>query len=212
MPLMTDDESLLNSEESAILPAHSQGGLFIHSLELFGILNEIMSAFYSLDDSTYYSGGFSLNSHERSSQQLPEILRLNAKLDAFLETIPNRLQITDRLEHPVPRANSTVLEARVLNCRFVEELSSLCHLILLTAYRYLYIRLLLLRPLLLSVMHRLNNKSHAMIDLSNPKFEDDLAIRLCKLGLDTAHDLVALLSKDLSSVYRCSAWYSVYCE
>lgn len=73
-------------------------------------------------------------------------------------------------------------------------------------------RLLLLRPVLLSVIHRLDNKPHGTKNPSPPKLEDDLALKMCQLCLDTAHSLIALLTEGIENVYRCSAWYTVYCE
>ena len=121
MPSMTEDNCLL--ENQTYIPqasVQSRMGLFICSLKLFEILDEVLRLSFSHGDSTYSST--EVNLQDRVRQQMPDVLRLNAKLDAFLESLPSHLQVHLPSEDPtVPRTNSTLLQARVLTCRFVES-------------------------------------------------------------------------------------------
>lgn len=117
LPLMIDDEDLLEiSQECGTVPVPPEMGLFIYSTRLFEILDEVLCAFYSHDDPTY--GSTVANLGEKSRQQTPDILRLNAKLDAFFESIPEHLRLSSHAEYAADYSDSMVLQARVLNCRY----------------------------------------------------------------------------------------------
>jgi hypothetical protein len=83
----------------------------------------------------------------------------------------------------------------------------------LTLRRFLYTRILLLRPLLLSGAKRnsplITNHYRTM---SLPPLDTDIMASACNLCVKTAHLLVERLYENLGTPYRTSAWHTVYCK
>lgn len=116
LPLLIDDEYLSETEEGEQPPDKlSYMGLFVYSIKLLDILEEILSTFYSqqdsLNDSPY------VNFQEKFRQEMHNILRLNSKLDAFVNTLPEYLCNHTHSEGGGDQAKSSVLEAKVLQAR-----------------------------------------------------------------------------------------------
>ena len=81
----------------------------------------------------------------------------------------------------------------------------------LTGPRFLYIRILLLRPTLLSAAQ---NRYHLSkrVDLGQLKLEEHLALKVCGLCISTVHTLVTHLNENLDAVYRSLGWRTVHCQ
>lgn len=77
--------------------------------------------------------------------------------------------------------------------------------------RFLYTRLLLLRPVILSLFRRVPSKEPDSTVRDQNSFEEKLAGRMGQLCLTTAYDLISVLHQDKDSIYRCEAWWTVYC-
>lgn len=118
LPVMVDDEYLLEDGEGT-QPATSQCriGAFVYTVQLLDILNEVLHSFYADDDQ---SQDRTTGKHEeRTMPDLHEMLRLNSKLDRFLEALPRNLTLKSvLLSSEAPTCNA-LLQARVLHCRWV---------------------------------------------------------------------------------------------
>lgn len=77
-------------------------------------------------------------------------------------------------------------------------------------HRYLYTRVLLLRPLLLVA-----TKRRSTVDASALKptsLDADIVKSCCNLCIKTAQYLIECLHQHLDTTYRSSGWHSVYCK
>ncbi|KAH7132729.1 fungal-specific transcription factor domain-containing protein [Dactylonectria macrodidyma] len=134
LPLIVDDEYLLEDGEGT-QPVTSQCriGSFVYTVQLLELLNEVLHSFYAEDGKTQVP---TTGKHEeRPMPDLHEMLRLNSKLDRFLEDLPTNLRLQNVSGNSEAPTGNPLLQARVLYCRF------------------LYTRLLLLRPVILSLAH-----------------------------------------------------------
>ncbi|KAJ6038242.1 fungal-specific transcription factor domain-containing protein [Penicillium canescens] len=92
LPLMVDDEYLLeNGEGTQPVASKCRIGVFIHSIHLLDILNEVLSSFYPGNGGAQVST--TGNHLERSTPDMHEMLRLNLKLDQFFESLPRELRL-----------------------------------------------------------------------------------------------------------------------
>ncbi|KAM3079687.1 hypothetical protein ACMFMG_006099 [Clarireedia jacksonii] len=188
VPAMIDDEHLLvvgeGTQPSGSL---SRMCLFIYSLQLFEIMDEILSSFY-IQDSTRKGKQIGKNTDGRwSIDDLSDVLIINTKLDRFKSALPPFLQADD--QHRTSRMHST-LQAKVLQSRF------------------LYVRMMLLRPVLLaSVANGRTEKQPA-----NPEIclDNSLAKEICTLCIKTAQVLLETLYDNLDANYRSPGWHIVY--
>ncbi|KAH8897411.1 hypothetical protein GQ53DRAFT_803376 [Thozetella sp. PMI_491] len=139
LPLIIDDEYLLEDSEGS-QPSHlnAQVGSFVYSSKLFDILNEILSSFY-VEKSTMFQPSSTPSS---SYQELDTVMRLNGALNEFQEKLPSYLVISPDSANPkTPVDDKIALGAKILYSRF------------------LYIRIFLLRPILLLVAQSSTNIS-----------------------------------------------------
>ncbi|KAL5313451.1 hypothetical protein ACEPPN_019184 [Leptodophora sp. 'Broadleaf-Isolate-01'] len=176
LPLIVDDEYLLeDGEGTQPITLQCRIGSFVYTIQLLDILNEVLHSFYAEDDQaqTRTDGKY----EERSMPDLYEMLRLDSKLDRFLEALPSNLKLQSLLMSSDAPTGNCLLQARVLYCRF------------------LYTRLLLLRPVILSLARSASRKEpHSAIPDQN------------SLG----RELAKRMAQDKDSVYRCSAWWTIY--
>ncbi|KAH6953982.1 fungal-specific transcription factor domain-containing protein [Ilyonectria sp. MPI-CAGE-AT-0026] len=181
LPLMIDDEHLLEDGEGT-QPETSpcRMGLFVYTVQLLDILNEVLHCFYA-------EASHAQATKDGSMPDLHEMLRLNSKLDKFLETLPNNLRLQTVSSNSDAPSGSALLQARILYCRF------------------LYARLLLLRPVILFLARSASGAKSDQNSLGG-----EVAGRMSQVCLDTAHELISVLHQDMGSVYRCSAWWTVY--
>ena len=82
----------------------------------------------------------------------------------------------------------------------------------LTPHRFLYIRALLLRPVLLAAVQGRNADPLPQNILSDARLEQQIIIRICTLCVSTVHALAAHLQGNLNVVYRRAGWQTVHCE
>lgn len=73
--------------------------------------------------------------------------------------------------------------------------------------RFLYVRLLCTRPLLIAIAQR-----KVPFKTKNLSLDDTLTRRCAEQCIDTAHDLIATIYTHLMDIYRSSAWHTTYCE
>lgn len=117
LPLLIDDEYLLEDGDGSQPHQPAQMSSFVYSCKLFDILNEILLNFYS-DKS---------NEPQPSSpssapyQELGTVMRLNSALDDFQDTLPSYLIISPDSANPItPVHDKIALGAKILYSRFVE--------------------------------------------------------------------------------------------
>lgn len=78
--------------------------------------------------------------------------------------------------------------------------------------RYLYVRVLSLRPLLL-LTTKLPSKFAVLTSTEHPETLDmDLVKRSCNVCVTSALRLIDNIQRNLGTSYTCSAWHSVYCK
>ncbi|KAH6961755.1 fungal-specific transcription factor domain-containing protein [Ilyonectria sp. MPI-CAGE-AT-0026] len=116
LPLMVDDEYLLEDGEGT-QPVTSQCriGSFVYTVQLLDILKEVLHSFYAEDGETQAP---TTGKHEqRPMPDLHEMLRLNSKLDRFLEDLPTNLRMQNVPWNSEALTGNPLLQARVLYCR-----------------------------------------------------------------------------------------------
>lgn len=184
VPSLIDDEYLQEQGEGTQLPGiPSRLGLFVSSCRLFELLEEILSLFYR--DSSGSSSQRQANGATKPTELLAPVLDLNRRLDRFVEGVPEYLRISDS-DHASPSRDDHVhLQQQVLYCRF------------------LYIRLLSLRPLLLMAT-RLDSKPNSLT------LDSEVIRSCCDSCTLTACRLIDTLYDNLGTLYRSSGWHTVY--
>lgn len=118
LPLIVDDEYLLeDGEGTQPVALQCRIGSFVYLVQLLDILNEVMHLLYSEDDQAHAP---TTGKHEeRSMPDLHELLRLNLKLDQFLESLPRNLKLQSVLQSSETPTGNVLLQARVLYCGWV---------------------------------------------------------------------------------------------
>ncbi|KAH7109492.1 fungal-specific transcription factor domain-containing protein [Dactylonectria estremocensis] len=111
LPLMIDDEHLLEDGEGTQPEASPcRMGLFVYTVQLLDILNEVLHCFYA-------EASHAQATKDGSMPDLHEMLRLNSKLDQFLETLPNNLRLQTVSSNSDAPSGSALLQASILYCR-----------------------------------------------------------------------------------------------
>ncbi|OJZ90850.1 hypothetical protein ASPFODRAFT_41294 [Aspergillus luchuensis CBS 106.47] len=190
-PLMVDDAYLLESgEENQLRQVQCRDGFFIYSIQLFDILDDIISKVYDHNGVTTASN---VNGIWGSRQRLEDILKLNSALDDLDASLPSNLGsgCTTEVDRDL-RNTGENLQARVFYSRF------------------LYIRILLLRPVLLSAAQNRNTLSECAGNRKNLRLEDSFALDACRLCVSTVHTLIAHLDESLADVSRSPGWRIVH--
>jgi hypothetical protein len=205
VPSMIDDELLRTSGEGIQPPTKlTVMGLCVYSCGLFEILADILVAFYSpkcSGKSTSRDGKHSL---------LTQVLAFDARLDRFFDSVPQSLRTGVGNGSSTPDWNIT-LQREVLNCRYSSQHQTR-FTVLTVSFRFLYTRLLSLRPLLLTTMTMGVNNIQTTVESNIGQLEDHLSQRACSLCISTAHRLIETIYVHLDNLYRSSGWHSVYCK
>ncbi|KAL6702810.1 hypothetical protein ACN47E_000896 [Coniothyrium glycines] len=191
LPRLVDDEYLLeDGEGTQPVTSRCRIASFVHNIALSDILNEVLHSFYAEDNQSEHS---TTGKHEEMTMpDLHEMLRLNSKLDRFLEGLPRYLRLNDILLSLEPPTCNALLQARVLYSRF------------------LYTRLLLLRPVVLFTVRSASSKESVSTIADQNSLGGELARRIGQVCRTTAHDLITVLHQNMGSVYRSSAWWTIY--
>lgn len=80
-------------------------------------------------------------------------------------------------------------------------------------FRFLYIRLLSLRRLLMVTTKRGRRTStHMLSGAAQSSLDEEVIQRCCTLCAETASRLIETLHENLNTLYRSSGWHSVYCK
>ncbi|PVH74426.1 hypothetical protein DL98DRAFT_429464 [Cadophora sp. DSE1049] len=128
IPLLIDDEFLQidgDGHQPSNIP--SRMGLFVYSSKLYDILDKILITFYVEPETSK-----PISTDDSLQKLLSNVLTFNRQLDGFHNSAPEYLRLPAKVAHSGIHMNSNIqLQAQILNCRF------------------LYTRVILLRPLLL---------------------------------------------------------------
>ncbi|KAH6684799.1 fungal-specific transcription factor domain-containing protein [Halenospora varia] len=191
LPLAVDDEVLSETSEGVQPPGtHSQLDGFVHSLGFFDLLGDVLSAFY-IPAEEQSSSRMSLETQLPSP--LSTTLELNSRLDEFLGNLPHHLQLHREINlSGIPDTGFFELQARTLH------------------FRSLYLRILLLRPYVLSrIQHGCNQDL-----VTNSKFisvlEQRVSTELIQLCLSTAHTVINNLHDQIYGSNPSPSWHAVY--
>ncbi|KUJ08915.1 uncharacterized protein LY89DRAFT_599295 [Mollisia scopiformis] len=188
IPAMIDDDFLLEygiGTQPSQLP--SRMALFVYSLRLFDILDEILTTCYPIRPSTS-----SQPDDQHTPHLMNDILRLNGALDVLYEDIPSYLKPEDSARSVDPHPEHVTLQKNVFRSRF------------------LYVRILLFRPILLKEVQRKRKGRSRLSERFKPTLQESLETRSCTLCIETALTLVTHISETKESLYGSSAWHSVY--
>lgn len=84
---------------------------------------------------------------------------------------------------------------------------------LIQCHRFLYVRLLSLRRLLMVTTKRGRRTStHMLSGTAQSSLDEEVIQRCCTLCAETASRLIETLHENLNTLYRSSGWHSVYCK
>ncbi|KAM0719397.1 hypothetical protein Q7P37_005302 [Cladosporium fusiforme] len=193
VPALIDDEYLSNVSQG-VQPEGKPSvmGLFVSSCSLFDLLEEILNSFYSGEPFP------DLSKQEKASEMakafIAPVLQYNRRLDKFIDSVPDYLKLADYAEGvKLNNNNSVLLQQQVLYCRF------------------LYVRLLSLRRLLMVTTKRGRRTStHILSGTAQSSLDEEVIQRCCTLCAETASRLIETLHENLDTLYRSSGWHSVY--
>ncbi|KZL77221.1 transcriptional regulatory protein [Colletotrichum tofieldiae] len=179
VPATVDDEHLSEIIEGA-QPFERPSYLvfFVQSLALFDVLNEILATFYS-------DGDYVL---ERRAECLNNVLQLSSKLDALSDSFPDYLR---------EGADLTKFDDELRGCLQMQAN--------ILKSRLLWIRLLLLRPLLLAEAQQSGYSRPSKPDSST--LRESFGHTANMLCVETAHSVLQEMYEKLGSVRQNSAWH-----
>ncbi|WQF75370.1 hypothetical protein CDEST_00384 [Colletotrichum destructivum] len=179
-PATIDDEHLAETT-AGVQPSDRPSYLafFVRSLGLFDVLNEILAKFYS-------DGDYAL---ERRAEYLNDVLQLSSKLDDLSASMPDYLREDADLSHLDEEISSCLqMQANIIKSRV------------------LWIRLLLLRPLLLAEARKGNRSRLAAVPGSS-NLGESLGHAANMLCVATAHSVLQELYEKLGSARQNSPWH-----
>ena len=201
VPSLIDDECLSDrgtGVQAAGVP--SRLGLFVSSSPLLELLEEILERFYRHGNLLKGQSG-----SPDTTDLVTPVLELNRKLEDFAETIPEYLRVFDNGSTPGRTEDHVQLQQQVLSNRYVRYAAVAAEKLTLST-RFLYVRLLSLRPILLAATKRGSRPS------TRYSLDNDVIRSCCSRCISTACQLVDGIHANIHTLYRSSGWHSVYCE
>lgn len=116
LPITIDDEYLLEIGEGTQPPGSPcRLGLFVYTIRLLEILDEVLKSFYAQDAQEQVMDID--NQTKMPLLDLDEMLRLNSQLDLFLDGLPDYLTIQGTSTDSDVQQDNTLLQPRILYCR-----------------------------------------------------------------------------------------------
>lgn len=118
LPSMIDDEYLMEAGEGVQpIGLPSQMSLFVYTIRLFDILEEVLAIFYSAQCNLFFEDETRLGS--QASEAFSEVLRLEAKLNQFNSEIPRFLRAENLFEsQDRPWYIHVVMQSSILRNRY----------------------------------------------------------------------------------------------
>ncbi|CZR66265.1 uncharacterized protein PAC_16166 [Phialocephala subalpina] len=190
VPLSIDDKVLSETGEGVQpVGVHSQLDGFVHSLGFFDLLGDVLKVFYTTAEARSRSDN-GLETQPLSS--LSKTLALNSRLDEFLNSLPHHLQLHSKINST--RSPRTGFELQALTLY----------------YRSLYLRILLLRPYVLSSIRNKCSIDLPTNSLSASGLEQRVSVELIQLCLSTAHAIIDNLYNQILGSCHSTSWHAVY--
>lgn len=228
LPSAIDDELLTRFPHSpGSQPSHipSRVECYIHAIKLQDILGQVLTSFYhqgSENDGISASGLGTDESQRRgiSNAGLQKLLDLDGELDAWSRNLPAHLQVDSySIENSSlggPRSKRSTIfyrQATVLKARCVAAVYSSSPDTSAKYYRFLYVRLILLRP---SLSELCDSKGMVPTKLgaANASMRQSMLIKTGNLCASVAQELVHLITESSRSRAHLlpPPWYNVLCE
>jgi hypothetical protein len=213
-PSIIDDEYLRgDGEGTQPTDIPSRMHLFVHSLRLADIMEEILTVFYQNQGGMLHSESNQLDfgSHEGLSQ----VLRIESELNEWMKTLPDFLRAKGLAKYSGQSYyNRLSLQSNIFRNRYVDITTPRINgvkLCFLTYPRYLHVRILLLRPILMNSILRSGQIGEKQNKEENGSLQDALIARACNACVEASQQLLDNLYDHLDSEYRSHVWHGVYC-
>ncbi|KAK5068330.1 hypothetical protein LTR44_000447 [Exophiala sp. CCFEE 6388] len=210
MPPLLDERDGSENDEGVGIDCIPPYGCFVYSLQLFAILEDIMSVLYARVTTPVRARGQTVT--PTNVPDLTQVLELDARLNDFHRDLPSFLK--PRQWSPLAGDLAT-LQVNVLQVRYVLAPTLLPSAHNLLKYgsdrsRFLHMRILLLRPVLLVLMRTESGGVDDDQTIFRTALLRDMSLRMSEACVTTAHDMIDFLHERLDTVYRSACWYMVY--
>ncbi|KAI5237933.1 hypothetical protein E4T43_07757 [Aureobasidium subglaciale] len=184
LPMLSDETlSVQDKETPSSVRTTCELSIFRCNCDLFDVVGEILSALYC-DNGALKSVE---SSRDQRSRSLSHIASLNGRLEAFLVSIPDHIRDFIEGRGRIAADDISVLNEHAVSCRF------------------LYTRILLLRPALLLLPSSSDSTDEEYIP-----YEDRQVIHNVELCTTTCERLLNILYNSLDSSFRVADWHVVY--
>lgn len=209
VPDNVDDEYLqIHGEGSQPAGLPSRLGLFVHSCSLLEILRDVLHFVATCEPAAERVTGENAKAPRPMDDLVAPVLEINRRLDDFSRALPEYLK-TGEGDSSASYTDQIRLQRQILRCRYDSSAFSQLDVLLTHEQRFLFTRLLLLRPLLLSTISMRSDQTATGLD--EAALGDSIVQQCCQLCLSTAYRLIDLLWENLGTLYRSSGWHTVYC-
>lgn len=172
----------------------SQLDFFIHSLDFFDILGDVLEAFYLSTEKEAAQTMEGLKKKHLAQQQFTATLGLSSRLDEFLDCLPQHL-----------KPGTSPATSKCLTREIFQLQAQTLHL------RALYLRILLLRPYLLARVRPRSNRDAEMGSGFTSRLDRMAEEELSRLCLSSAHSIIEHLHSHIQGPSRTPSWHAVYC-
>ncbi|KAK6002159.1 hypothetical protein QM012_001797 [Aureobasidium pullulans] len=187
LPILCDD-ALGPESEAASIPLESLSDLsiFRYTCELFSLVGDILTTLYCNNGALLPLG----TDTRWQSRMLSQIMALNGRLEGYLITLPD--YIRDFIQGNAQNISQDTLHPMLL---YQQAISC----------RYLYTRILLLRPVLL-----LPSDYPTVIAEEFLPHDEKLVMHTIDLCATSSCRLIEILHNNLTSPFRVADWHVVY--
>jgi hypothetical protein len=228
LPSTIDDELLTrfpHSPGSQPSDMPSRVECYIHAIKLQDILGQVLTSFYhqGSENEGASAPGLGVDESQRkgiSNAGLQKLLDLDGELDAWNRNLPAHLQADSySIENSSlggPRSKRSTIfcrQATVLKARYVTTVNSSNPYTSAKHCRFLYVRLILLRPSL-SELCDSKDMVPAQLGTANASMRQSMLIKTGNLCASVAQKLVYLITENSRSRAHLlpPPWYNVLCK
>jgi hypothetical protein len=184
----------------------SHVNVFTYACELFSIIGDILSTLYCNNGALLPPSANQM----QHAQTLSQVMALNGRLEAYLITIPRSLRTFiegSEQTNPIDNLGPGLVIQQAISCRYgLHYRPILCTKPLIHEFRYLYAKILLLRPALLMPLEK-QNFAEEEVGLSH---RDTLIVHAIDLCISSSSRILDILHNSLNSPYRVADWHVVY--
>jgi len=207
-PLAIDDE-YLDGEGGQPQGIPSRMNLFVYSVQLFDIMDDILSNFYSHQGGVVLDGRWQLDLD--ISEALSYILGVDARMNEWKESIPDFLQPGTNIKyHAEVWYHDVVLQSSILRNRYDWAFAEAGQRLMID--RFLNTKILLFRPILIAAMMRDYSGRPRSAETTDTSLHDSAVSWICDLCVESAQALLDSLFSHLHDKYRSHVWHGVYCK